>query len=192
MQKVEAKVHSPPPVGCLHLSAVPQADPICSWGQQGGSHSRRDQEWGQAPNTVWEGRCLCQEAEAGGGQSILQTVNGRERREARGLWNHPEDKLVAAPGCSSLRGGPGTAGTSRGQASAAHRRQPRSPPAARSRCRFPGGWIGGAGCQPRAEPQGLLSLLCVPLSPPQQPLAKREACLARGEQGLDAHAGQER
>lgn len=82
MQKAEVKVYPPPPAGCLHLSAVLQADPICSWGQQGGSHSRRDQEWGQAPNTAWKGRCLCQEAEAGGGQSILQPVNGRERREA--------------------------------------------------------------------------------------------------------------
>lgn len=78
------------------------------------------------------------------------------------------------------RGGPGTAGTSRGQASAAHRRQPRSPPAARSRCRFPGGRGGGAGCQPRAEPQGLLRPPVRPLSPPQKPLAKREACLAPG------------
>lgn len=88
-----------------------------------------------------------------------------------------------AGGCTRMlfsRGGPGTAGTSRGQASAAHRRQPRSPPAARSRCRFPGGWIGGAGCQTRAEPQGLLRPPVRAPVPPQQPLAKREACLAPG------------
>lgn len=38
---------------------------------------------------------------AGEGQSILQRVNGTERRETRQLWNRPEDNLVAKVGCSS-------------------------------------------------------------------------------------------
>lgn len=38
---------------------------------------------------------------AGEGQSILQRVNGTERRETWQLWNHPEDELVAKVGCSS-------------------------------------------------------------------------------------------
>lgn len=38
---------------------------------------------------------------AGEGQSILQRVNGTERRETRQLWNRPEVNLVAKVGCSS-------------------------------------------------------------------------------------------
>lgn len=39
--------------------------------------------------------------EAREGQSILQRVNGTERRETWQLWNRPEDNLVAEVGCSS-------------------------------------------------------------------------------------------
>lgn len=183
MQKAEVKVHPPPPVGCLHLSAVPQADPICSWGQQGGSHSRRDQEWGQAPNTAWEGRCLCQEAEAGGGQSILQTVNGKERREERGLWNHPEDKLVAAPGCSSLGGVPARPAPAGGKRAPRIAASPGAPPLLAPAAGSPAAGSGVRDASPEQSLRDCSGLLCVPLSPPSSPSPRGKPAWHVGSRG---------